>query len=113
MTGHHIRAALAEFLLHLETLGPEGQREAIVNEVRESGGSYTVPHPGDNWASCFVEISLLEVAAYGADEGEAIRNWKRAARYVAVALTDSDYQLHETRRFGREQIAEFFSVRRA
>ncbi len=70
------------FLLNLECLGPEGQKDAFMNEVMENGGSY-VPPAGDDWASHLFEISLHGVVAYGSSEDEAIRNWKKAARAAA------------------------------
>lgn len=79
---------LPGFLLNLECLDIAGQRDAFMNEVMESGGSY-VPPAGDDWSSHLFEISLHGVVAYGSSEDEAIRNWKKAAR-AQVPLVEDD-----------------------
>lgn len=66
------------FLQHLECLGIAGQRDAFMNEVIETGGTYITPDNG-SCASHLFEISLYNVVAYGGSEAEAIRNWKKTA----------------------------------
>ena len=74
---------LAAFLLNLECLDADGQREAFMSEVIEAHGTYEPPER-DEWSSHLFEIGLHGVFAIGANEDEAIRNWKKAA-WVQVA----------------------------
>lgn len=78
------------FLLNLECLDMAGQRDAFMNEVIESGGSYVRPN-GDDWSSHLFEIALHGVVAYGSSEDEAIRNWKKAARSQAPLIEDDGF----------------------
>lgn len=80
---------LQDFLLNLECLNTAGQKEAIMTEVIESGGTYVPPTRG-NWSSHLFEIALHGVNAYGASEDEAIRNWKKAARAQVLLCEPAD-----------------------
>ncbi|HCO91077.1 MAG TPA: hypothetical protein DIT40_08905 [Alphaproteobacteria bacterium] len=73
---------LAAFLLNLECLDMAGQRDAVINEVIETGGTYCPPPPegSDAWASHLYEIQLHGIAGYGHSEAEAVTSWKKAAR---------------------------------
>ncbi|MBR9651888.1 hypothetical protein [Thalassovita aquimarina] len=79
MSLHANFARLPAFLAHLERIEPEAQKDAFVNEVMETGGTYMTPQP-DTESSHMVELNLHGVVAWGSDEAEAIRNWKKAAR---------------------------------
>ena len=70
---------LTAFLLNLECLDPHGQRDAIVNAIIETGGTYCPPPDDDDWANHRFEISLFSIAAKGTSENEAIQNWTKAA----------------------------------
>ena len=72
------------FLLNLECLGPAGQIEAVINECNESNGSFHAPahNRSHRW-----ELNLHGVYVTGASEGEAIRNWKKAAQYQVATDT--------------------------
>lgn len=78
---------LHAFLLNLECLGPEGQKDAFMNEVMECGGCYCPP-ANDGWSGLF-EISLHGVFACGRSEDEAIRNWIKAARSRVQKSTEA------------------------
>lgn len=57
----------------------EARRDLFQNAVLESGGSYAVPRPGDNWGPHVVELQLLGISQTGEDEETAIANWTAAA----------------------------------
>ncbi|WP_066706904.1 hypothetical protein [Celeribacter ethanolicus] len=79
----------ARFYDRVILLDPKDMRDAVVNEVIESGGSYTVPQ-GESWpASHLAEISLHGVSSFGATEDEAISNWIRQARRVIRAEVEA------------------------
>ena len=65
------------FLQNLEHLSATGQHDAFVNEVLESNGYFTAPKHDQ---SHLWELSLHGIVATGANEEEAIANWKRLAR---------------------------------
>lgn len=69
---------LRTFLSALQTAGEGELKDRFINEVIETGGTYTKP-ADDGWASHMFEVSLHGVSAYGSDEDEAIRNWMIAA----------------------------------
>lgn len=64
------------FLQNLERLSAAGQYDAFVNEVRESNGHFTAPKHDQ---SHLWEMYLHGINATGANEEEAIANWKRLA----------------------------------
>ena len=70
---------LQSFLHSLRPLDPEERKDAVMNEVSECGGNYTIPPTGENIGSALIEISLHQIVAFGADEEEAIRNWTNIA----------------------------------
>jgi len=70
---------LTTFLINLECLDAEERKDAIANEVLETGGVYVPPPNGDTWASHVFEINLHGVSAMGATEEETIRNWTKYA----------------------------------
>lgn len=90
MTTHLLNDHLTAFLLKLECLGPEGQKDAFMNEVMEYGGSY-VPPASAAQSSHLFEIALHGVNAYGGSEEEAIRNWTKAAKAVATPIEDDGF----------------------
>lgn len=65
------------FLQNLERLSATDQHDAFVNEVLESNGYLTAPKHDQ---SHLWELALHGIAATGANEEEAIANWKRLAR---------------------------------
>ncbi len=70
---------LAAFVLGLDKIDAEDTetlKDAFMNEVIENGGSYDPPRDTQR---CLFEISLHDVAASGASELLAIRNWRIAA----------------------------------
>ena len=67
---------LPAFLNQIVSLDAKKQREAIMNETIEAGGTY-VPPRGE--VSHLFEISLHGIAAYGAGEDEAVKNWIKIA----------------------------------
>lgn len=67
---------LAAFLQNLDHMSAEGQQDAFINEVIENFGSFTPPS-GDR--SHQWELQLHGITASGANEEEAIANWKRLA----------------------------------
>lgn len=80
---------LTSFLLNLECLDCSGQRDAVINEIIETGGTYTPARPQgdrDTWGSHLFEISLHGVYGSGQCEDEAIRNWKKVALTQIPAL---------------------------
>lgn len=90
MTTHLLNDRLTAFLLNLECLDMAGRRDAFMNEVIETGGSY-VPPADAAQSSHFFEIALHGVNAYGASEEEAIRNWTKAAKAVAPLVEDDGF----------------------
>lgn len=70
---------LSSFLINLECLDAAGQRDAFVNEILETGGSYTAPR-GNEQVNHLFEIALHGIIAYGSCERAAIREWVKSAR---------------------------------
>lgn len=79
MTPAMISDRLRNFLVTLETVGPEGEKDAFANEVIETGGTYLDPQTGPRPASHLFEIQLHGISAFGPTEPDARRNWKRIA----------------------------------
>ena len=90
MTTHLLNNPLAEFLGQLTRYDTDCQKDAFMNAVLESGGSYVPPASTDTSSHMF-EISLHNVCAYGATEAEAIRNWIKAANAVADQIEDDGF----------------------
>jgi hypothetical protein len=83
MDAHQIHNRLHGFLETLDRCNCEDQKDAIMNEVMETGGTY-VPHSdgADNWASHLFELNLHGVEAYGHSETDVITNWKPIAARI-------------------------------
>jgi hypothetical protein len=64
------------FLHNLDRLSATGQHDAFINEVLESNGFFIAPKHDQ---SHLWELSLHGINATGANEEEAIANWKRLA----------------------------------
>jgi hypothetical protein len=90
MTTHLLNNLLAEFLVQLARCDTDGQKDAFMNAVMESGGSYVPPANTDTSSHMF-EISLHNVCAFGATEAEAIRNWTISANAVAAQIEDDGF----------------------
>ncbi|WP_407496806.1 hypothetical protein [Pseudooceanicola sp. MF1-13] len=84
---------LQALLTSLECLGPDDQKDLIINEVIETGGVYCAPRPvdTDNWSSHLCEMRLHGISASGATEEETIRNWKKAAQQVAFPVESDGF----------------------
>jgi hypothetical protein len=64
------------FLRNLDRLSATGQHDAFINEVLESNGYFTPPKHDQ---SHLWEMHLHGIMTAGANEEEAIANWKRLA----------------------------------
>lgn len=73
---------LSSFLRAIALRSPEALKDAFMNEVMESGGSYVEP-VAEKGVSYLYEISLHGVLATGASEEEAVRSWIREAAKAA------------------------------
>ena len=74
----------------LEFLDPPARVTMARALALETGGSLTVPRPGDSWSSHWAELSLLGVQATGDTPAEAVALWIRAVfRMDAAAGADA------------------------
>lgn len=64
------------FLNALDRLSASEQHDAFVNEILENHGHFTPPKHDQ---SHLWELQLHDISALGANEEEAIANWKRLA----------------------------------
>jgi len=85
MTTFLLHDRLTQFLISLECLGTEGQRDAFANESIETGGTYLRPDDSPHTTHLF-EIDLHGVSATGGSEREVVRNWKHAARHFVPVI---------------------------
>ena len=90
MTPDMICDRLRRFLLTLESVGPEGERDAFANEVIETGGCYMDPDCGGRPGTHLFEIRLHGISVCGLTEPEARRNWKRIAHRGYRELLEDD-----------------------
>ena len=74
-------AAFVSGLDRIDRSDPDTLQDAFMNEVIENGGTYDPPGSAEH---CMFEISLHGIAAYGASEQIAIRNWRMAATVALV-----------------------------
>lgn len=72
---------IASFKLNLECLDTKGRVDAVVNEIMETGGTYTPPQPSTS-SSHLYELQLHGIPAMGFSMEEAIRNWLKAAERI-------------------------------
>lgn len=80
---------LTAFLINLELLDNEGCKDAIFNEVVETGGIYVKPMPVMNDSTYLFELRLHGITVVGNGEDAAIRKWKKAAsRHLATQFVD-------------------------
>lgn len=61
------------------TSDPDERLDLITNAVLETGGSFLVPKPGDNWGPHVIEISLYGICQQGETVDSAVANWTDCA----------------------------------
>ena len=89
---------LARALETLELLCPSGQHDFLVAASLETHGYFKTPRRNDTWDTQMVEIKAHNIFADGADQSEAIRNWRLvAARQVKVQkqVQSAEYVLRQ------------------
>ncbi len=90
MISFHDQTRLSSFLLNLECLNMDGQKDAFMNEVIENGGIWYPPRDNDACVTYRFELILHGVYAFGVTEEHAIKLWKRAARAVLAWHIEDD-----------------------
>lgn len=105
----------ATFFRRITTRAAADQMDCLINEVIETGGTYTSPDPANNTSSHLFEISLHGVCAYGCDDHDALRNWIRAARTTLDAALipnprNHAEEIHNARRFSAAEIYAAFGA---
>jgi hypothetical protein len=79
---------LAAFLDNLECLDPRGQQDAIIEEIRGTGGIWVDP-PNDGEA---IMISLHGALVMGLDMSDAVRRWRIEARCLVNGYAAPDHR---------------------
>ena len=88
-TENTVQIAASALIAALEHLDTRDRVAHAHTACLQHGGSFTIPHPNDPWASHLAELTVHGITGRGADGIEAVTDWIRAAiRVVDPAVTE-------------------------
>ncbi|MFW2541506.1 hypothetical protein ACN2XU_02610 [Primorskyibacter sp. 2E107] len=90
MTKHLISDCRSALLLRLAPLTGTALRDAVLNEVMETGGTWIAP-TATGASSHLFELSLHGVTAFGGSVDEAIHSWRKAATRALSEIEDDGF----------------------